>query len=61
MNLLKLNTRQSIFASVFMVIIVIISSYLTPWNINKVLYIAHIAVVSSFVGSLIAKKSLKTN
>ncbi|WP_151534338.1 hypothetical protein [Cytobacillus depressus] len=59
MNLLKLNTKQSIFAVIFMLIVVVIVSYITPWNEIKMYYMPFVAAFSALIGSLIAKKVIK--
>ncbi|MFO1443657.1 hypothetical protein KDN24_10620 [Bacillus sp. Bva_UNVM-123] len=59
MNLLKLNTKQSIFAVFFTLIVVGIVSYLTPWNEIKMYYMTFVSAFAALIGSLIAKKVIK--
>lgn len=59
MNIMKLNFRQSIFVVLFVLVLVPSCGYFTTLYSNSTLFIPIIAVVSAFVGSLIAKKFIK--
>lgn len=48
--------KQSLLAGLIVLILIIIGAILTPWNENKSLFMFPVLIISSLIGTLIARK-----
>ena len=59
LNLLKLTKKQSFFVICLILVLLPILGFIVTLYTNTIIFIAIIAVIIAFLGSLIAKKTIK--